>query len=160
MGVSVLHNMPARHMLVALPNYKCTISVTQPDTHESPIRIREAFRHSASVSAYSVFICFILSRPHIHLPWRLRSSAASSLFSPPAPSPASDHHGSSLSLTGFTNRTNHWHAFPEHESQIPKSTRLDFGSSYHDLIGGLAKPAAGQGAHGTGYPCPLHFRTE
>ncbi|GJN11975.1 hypothetical protein PR202_ga30215 [Eleusine coracana subsp. coracana] len=43
-----------------------------------------------------------------------------------------------LSIAGFSNRTGHWHAFPEHVARIPKSTPLRFGNSYHDLIGGLA----------------------
>ncbi|TVT96685.1 hypothetical protein EJB05_58084, partial [Eragrostis curvula] len=43
-----------------------------------------------------------------------------------------------LSIAGFTNRTGHWHAFPEHVDRIPESTPLRFDNSYHDLIGGLA----------------------
>ncbi|KAF8647663.1 hypothetical protein HU200_065300 [Digitaria exilis] len=42
-----------------------------------------------------------------------------------------------LSLAGFANRTNHWHAFRGYEHIIPNATVLPFSNSYHDLIGGL-----------------------
>ncbi|KAL6650254.1 hypothetical protein ACP70R_009179 [Stipagrostis hirtigluma subsp. patula] len=47
-------------------------------------------------------------------------------------------HTDDLTIAGFTNRSRHWHAFPGHEHHLPGSTRLPFGSSYGDLIGGLA----------------------
>ncbi|KAF8647665.1 hypothetical protein HU200_065302 [Digitaria exilis] len=42
-----------------------------------------------------------------------------------------------VSISGFANRTGHWHAFQGHEHHLPGSTPLPFGNSYRDLIGGL-----------------------
>ncbi|KAF8647660.1 hypothetical protein HU200_065297 [Digitaria exilis] len=42
-----------------------------------------------------------------------------------------------LSLAGFANRTNHWHAFKGYEHIITNATLLPFTNSYNDLIGGL-----------------------
>nr|TKW05002.1 hypothetical protein SEVIR_7G147100v2 [Setaria viridis] len=47
-------------------------------------------------------------------------------------------HAHDLCLAGFRNRSHHWHAFPGHEHALPGSTPLPFGSTYRDLIGGLA----------------------
>ncbi|KAL6650253.1 hypothetical protein ACP70R_009178 [Stipagrostis hirtigluma subsp. patula] len=43
-----------------------------------------------------------------------------------------------LSLAGFANRSEHWHAFPGYDHLLRVSTPLPFGSSYGDLVGGLA----------------------
>lgn len=44
-----------------------------------------------------------------------------------------------ISIAGFTNGSGHWHTFlPGHNHLVPLPTPLPFGSSYNDLIGGLA----------------------
>ncbi|KAF7011249.1 hypothetical protein CFC21_025578 [Triticum aestivum] len=56
---------------------------------------------------------------------------------PESPSVAFQTHD--LSFAGFTNGGGHWQAFPGLAHLFPTSTPLPFGSSYDDLIGGLAK---------------------
>uniref|UniRef100_A0A0D9VXN9 rRNA N-glycosylase n=1 Tax=Leersia perrieri TaxID=77586 RepID=A0A0D9VXN9_9ORYZ len=47
-------------------------------------------------------------------------------------------HRHDVSFAGFTNRTNHWHAFRGvGDDVIPNATRLPFRNTYRDLIGGL-----------------------
>ncbi|KAF7011250.1 hypothetical protein CFC21_025579 [Triticum aestivum] len=56
--------------------------------------------------------------------------------SPPNASVAFQTHD--LSFAGFANGGGHWQAFPGLGHLFPTSTPLTFGSSYDDLIGGLA----------------------